>query len=82
MVPFFSPLDYISANAGPEGGKEPSGKEVLRLIQIRLAIPSLRKISATFQINSAFHLRAQRSASRRSETRQQSRLFVRETKKC
>ena len=43
MVPFFSPLGYISANAGPEGGEEPSGKDVLRLIQIRLTTPNLKK---------------------------------------
>jgi hypothetical protein len=43
MVPFFSPLGSISANAGPEGGEEPSGEEVLRLIQIRLATPSVEK---------------------------------------
>ena len=41
MVPFFPRSGYLSANAGLEGGEEPSGKEVLRLIQIRLAPPSL-----------------------------------------
>jgi hypothetical protein len=81
VLPFVGPLGYVCASAGPEETKN-QREEILRLIQIRLTTPSLTKISATCQTNSAFHLRAQRSASLRADTRQQSRLFVRETKKC
>jgi hypothetical protein len=81
VLPFVGPLGYVCASAGPEETKNQRG-EILRLIQIRLTTPSLAKISATCQINSVFLLRAQRSASRRSDKRQQFRLFVRETKKC
>jgi len=52
MVPFFSPLGYISANAGPEGGEEPSEKEVLRLIQIRLSDAEFGENSPICQTNS------------------------------
>jgi hypothetical protein len=48
---FFFPATWISV-AGPEETKNPAGKEVLRLIQIRLATPSLAKISPTRQTNS------------------------------
>jgi hypothetical protein len=39
------PRRIDSAIAGLEEAKNPSGGEVLRLIQIRLATPSLEKIS-------------------------------------
>jgi hypothetical protein len=62
----------------------------LRLIQIRIATPSLAKISATCQINLrqarvadssstkhlSFHVTLQRNAARRRDVRQQSRLFI------
>jgi hypothetical protein len=38
--------------AGPERDEEPSGEEVLRLIQIRLGTPSFEKISLGCQDNS------------------------------
>jgi hypothetical protein len=38
VLPFFSPLLYFSWIAGPEEAKNPSGGDVLRLIQIRLDI--------------------------------------------
>jgi hypothetical protein len=44
VLPFFFPATSISAVAGPEGGEEPSGEDVLRLIQIRLATLSLENI--------------------------------------
>jgi hypothetical protein len=37
VLPFFFPAELIAAIAGPEGGEEPSGEEVLRLIQIRFS---------------------------------------------
>jgi hypothetical protein len=40
------------SNCGSGGGKEPSGEEVLRLIRIRLATPSLEKIWPVGQDNS------------------------------
>ena len=43
LVPFFPPPGLLFRFAGPEEAKEPSGGEVLRLIQIRLATPSLNK---------------------------------------
>ena len=75
--------------------EEPSGEEVLRLIQIRLATPSLTKIP-TCQTNSRrpdkqrikVQKRRQLFIRTHNETLsvapipQQSRLFVRETKKC
>jgi hypothetical protein len=45
ILPFFSPLSCFSAIAGPEEDEEPSGANVLRLIQIRLAMLSLAKIT-------------------------------------
>jgi hypothetical protein len=45
VLPSFFPAALILI-AGPEEGEEPSREEaVLRLIQIRLATPSLEKIS-------------------------------------
>jgi hypothetical protein len=35
--------------AGPEGDEEPSGEDVLRLIQIRLATPSVEKLGPACQ---------------------------------
>jgi hypothetical protein len=45
VVSFFFPAELIRWNCGSGRGEEPSGGKVLRLIQIRLATPSLRKIS-------------------------------------
>ena len=45
VLPLFSPPGYICAIAGPEEAKNLGGGERLRLIQIRLAAPSLEKIS-------------------------------------
>jgi len=42
VLPLFSPLGFICAIAGPEETKNQRGKG-LRLIQIRLATPSLEK---------------------------------------
>jgi hypothetical protein len=50
---FLSFPRYIDfCGAGPEKAKNPSGAKVLRMIQIRLAMLSLAKISATCQTNS------------------------------
>jgi hypothetical protein len=35
VLPFFFPAELIRWNCGSERGEEPSGGEVLRLIQIR-----------------------------------------------
>jgi hypothetical protein len=43
VLPFCSPGDLIPPLAGLEEGEEPSGENVLRLIQIRLVTPSLKK---------------------------------------
>jgi hypothetical protein len=74
----FSPLSFGS-DCGSGRGKEPSGGKVLRLIQIRLARPSLeiisllvkkirRKRESQIQVpetQSAFHPLAQQNAFRR-----------------
>jgi hypothetical protein len=44
FFPFFSPLRLDFWTAGPEETKNPAGKSVLRLIQIRLTTLSLEKI--------------------------------------
>jgi hypothetical protein len=51
---FFFPFPrYVDfGNAGPEKAKNLAGKTVLRLIQIRLATPSLIKITPVSQENS------------------------------
>jgi hypothetical protein len=51
ILPFFSPLSCFSGIAGPEEDEEPSGANVLRLIQIRLAKLSLAKITLFSQAN-------------------------------
>jgi hypothetical protein len=87
---FFSPQSYFLSLRGPRR-RRTSGAKVLRPIQIRLATSSLEKISPTCQHNSlqvqppirvpvtqsAFHPRARRTAFRRRDLRQQSRLFAR-----
>jgi hypothetical protein len=45
----FSPLACFSGIAGPEEDEEPSGEDVLRLIQARSATPSLVNISLSCQ---------------------------------
>jgi hypothetical protein len=49
VLPLFSPLGYICAIAGPEEAKNLGGENVFRLIQIRLAPPSLEKTSQACQ---------------------------------
>jgi hypothetical protein len=51
VLPFLFPALLILFVAGREKAKEPSGGNVLRLIQIRLATPSMQKISLTCQEN-------------------------------
>jgi hypothetical protein len=47
IFPFFFPAElFLSLAAGSERGEEPAGN-VIRLIQIRLATPSLEKILPT-----------------------------------
>jgi hypothetical protein len=46
---FFFPAELILWNCGSGRGEEPSGGDVLRLIQIRLATASFAKISPTCQ---------------------------------
>jgi hypothetical protein len=53
VLPFFSPLRLDFWTAGPEETKNPAGRKALRLIQIRLATPSLAKIRLASQDNSA-----------------------------
>jgi hypothetical protein len=52
VLPFSFPATLISAIRGSGRGEEPSGANVLRLIQIRLIAPSLEKISAACQLES------------------------------
>jgi hypothetical protein len=52
ILPFFSPLSCFSGIAGPEEDEEPSGENVFRLIQIRLATPSLEQNACACQHNS------------------------------
>jgi hypothetical protein len=54
VLPFFSlfPAELHSGIAGPEETKNPAGVKVLRLIQIRLAMLSLAKITTASQDNS------------------------------
>jgi hypothetical protein len=51
VLPFFSPAELDSGTAGPEGGEEPSGGKVLRLIRIRLAAASLQEMVLVSQAN-------------------------------
>jgi hypothetical protein len=51
MIPLSFPRCFDSRIAGPDGGEEPSGGNVLHLIQIRLVTPSLQKISPACQDN-------------------------------
>ena len=46
VLSFFSPAELLFEIAGPEATKDLAGKNVLRLIQIRLTMPSLAKISS------------------------------------
>jgi len=50
--PLFSPPWWWFGDCGSGRDEEPSGERVLRLIQIRLATPSLPKIRPTSQYNS------------------------------
>jgi hypothetical protein len=52
VLPFFFPAILILLVAGSGRGEEPSGGEVLRLIQIRLVTPSVIKITPAGQENS------------------------------
>jgi hypothetical protein len=47
----FSPLDFDFWNCGSGRGEEPSGANVLRLIQIRLAMLSFAKSTLFSQAN-------------------------------
>jgi hypothetical protein len=49
---FLFPAEFDFGNADPEGAKNLAGGKVLRLIQVRLAMPSFEKISPTCQDNS------------------------------
>jgi len=49
MFPFCFPAGGDSAIAGPEEAKNLAGVNALRLIQIRLATPSLEEISPARQ---------------------------------
>ena len=51
VLPFVAPLGYVCASAGPEETKNQRG-EILRLIQIRLATPSLAKLTPARQAHS------------------------------
>jgi hypothetical protein len=67
VLPFVYPALLILLVAGPEGAKNLSGGNVLRLIQIRLRTPSLQRILPACQDNSPqianpgfeFHKRSQ-----------------------
>jgi hypothetical protein len=90
---FFLPFPRCvdPAIRGSGSGEEPSGENVLRLIQIRLTTPILEKITPTCQANSpqpespipvpetwlTFHPHAQQTAFRRRDVRQQQKLFAR-----
>jgi hypothetical protein len=52
VLPFFFPRYVDSAIRGSGRGEEPSGENVLRLIQIRFTAPSLGKITPASQDNS------------------------------
>ena len=52
VIPFFLPATVDSAISGSGRGEEPSGDSVLRLIQIRLATPSLAEIRSACQADS------------------------------
>jgi len=81
----------VSAMAGPEEAKNLGGEEILRLIQIRLATPGLKKSRRSVkpirckrepaihvpETQSAFHRRALRNAFRRPNVRLQSKSFAR-----
>jgi hypothetical protein len=57
-------------NCGSGRGEEPGGAASLRLIQIRVATPSLAKITRCCQAQSL------QSAKRRSESQKRSQLFI------
>jgi hypothetical protein len=71
ILPFFSPATLILRIAGPEGAKNLAGKNVLRLIQIRLTTSSVEKITPACQANS---LRARIADSQFQKRRQ---FFIR-----
>jgi len=52
IFPFlFFPAAFISTTAGLEEAKHPGGEDILRLIQIRLATPSLETICRVGKTN-------------------------------
>jgi hypothetical protein len=69
VLPFF-PRRVGFANRGSGKGEEPGGEKDLRLIQIRLATPSLQKIPLACQNNSA-------TSNRRFEFQKRRHLFIR-----
>src|SRR5260370_41054319 len=52
VFPFRSPATLLSSVCGSGRGEEPSGEDVLRMIQDPLATPSLAKILPTCQTHS------------------------------
>jgi hypothetical protein len=65
------PASLHFSNCGSGGGEEPGGGNVLRLIQIRLATPSLRKSHPLVKLNPAS------SANRRFKSQKSSQDFIR-----
>jgi hypothetical protein len=89
---FLFPTELTFWDCGSGRGEEPSGENVLRLIQIRLMASSLERFLPACQdkfrrkreslilaahAQSVFRLRAQRNAFRRRDVRQQARSFAR-----
>jgi hypothetical protein len=70
LLPFFFPRYIDSAIAGPEGAKNLAGKNVLRLIQIRLTTSSVEKITPACQANSP------QAPNRRFKFHKRRQLFV------
>src|SRR5262245_41358194 len=71
IVPFFPPLGLQFWNSRVRKRRRTSGEGVLRLIQTRLATPSLAKISAARQAGSA------RAANHRFQFHKRSQLLIR-----
>ena len=74
VLPFLFPLWLILGTASLEQARNLAAENVLRLIQIRLATPSLAKISTTSQDNSA-------TTNRRLGFQKRAQLFIRSRNK-
>ena len=70
VLPFLFPLWLILGTASLEQARNLAAENVLRLIQIRLATPSLAKISTASQDNSA-------TTNRRLGFQKRRQLFIR-----